>query len=105
MGELREGARTGTWIVCGIVGLAVLYVVGVFAFGGAGWITAPFRGDVEERERTVGSGAFRLTTYEEFFDLCEAVQNAEGTIRVLQQERGSASDARKTQIDQSITAL
>ncbi|GAA2289709.1 hypothetical protein GCM10010415_71450 [Streptomyces atrovirens] len=105
MGELREGARTGTWIVCGIVGLAVLYAVGVFAFGGAGWITAPFRGEVEERERTVGSGAFRLTTYEEFFDLCEAVQNAEGTIRVLQQERGSASDARKTQIDQSITAL
>lgn len=105
MGDLREGARTGTWIVCGIVGLAVLYVVGVFAFGGAGWITAPFRGEVEERERTVGSGTFRLTTYEEFFDLCEAVQNAEGTIQVLQQERGSASDARKTQIDQSITAL
>ncbi|MGW4023795.1 hypothetical protein [Streptomyces sp. NPDC005009] len=105
MGELREGARIGTWVVCGIVGLAVLYVVGVFAFGGAGWITAPFRGEVEERERTVGSGAFRLTTYEEFFDLCEAVQNAEGTIQVLQQERGSATDARRTQIDQSITAL
>lgn len=105
MGELREGARIGVLAVGGIVGLAVLYLVGVFAFGGAGWITAPFRGEVDERERTVGSGAFRLTTYEEFFDLCEAVQNAEGTIQVLQQERGAASDARKTQIDQSITAL
>ncbi|MFF9487046.1 hypothetical protein [Streptomyces sp. NPDC014676] len=105
MGELREGARIGTWLVCGIVGLAILYVVGAFAFGGAGWITAPFRGEVEERERTVGSGAFRLTTYEEFFDLCEAVQNAEGTILALQQERESASEARRAQIDQSVTAL
>lgn len=105
MGDLREGVRIGTWLVCGVVGLAVLYVVGAFAFGSAGWITAPFRGEVDERERTVGSGAFRLTTYEEFFDLCEAVQNAEGTIQVLQQERGAASEARRTQIDQSITAL
>jgi hypothetical protein len=80
-------------------------MVGAFAFGGAGWITAPFRGEVEERERTVASGAFRLTTYEEFFDLCEAVQNAEGTIQVLQQERGSASEARRDRIDESITAL
>ena len=105
MGELREGARIGTWLVGGVVGLAVLYMVGAFAFGGAGWITAPFRGEVEERERTVASGAFRLTTYEEFFDLCEAVQNAEGTIQVLQQERGSASEARRDRIDESITAL
>ncbi|MFG2513186.1 hypothetical protein [Streptomyces sp. NPDC048584] len=105
MGELREGARIGTWLVCGVVGLAVLYMVGAFAFGGAGWITAPFRGEVDERERTVASGAFRLTTYEEFFDLCEAVQNAEGTIQVLQQERGSASEARRDRIDESITAL
>lgn len=105
MGELREGARIGTWLVGGVVGLAVLYMVGAFAFGGAGWITAPFRGEVDERERTVASGAFRLTTYEEFFDLCEAVQNAEGTIQVLQQERGSASEARRDRIDESITAL
>ncbi|MGW2017659.1 hypothetical protein [Streptomyces sp. NPDC001927] len=105
MGDLREGARFGVWAVGGIVGLAVVYVIGVFVFGGAGWITAPFRGEVEERENTVGSGTFRLTTYEEFFGLCEAVQNAEGTIRVLQQERGAATPTRKSQIDQSITAL
>jgi hypothetical protein len=82
-----------------------LYVIGVFAFGGAGWITAPFRGEADKRENTVGSGEFRQTAYEEFFDLCEAVQNAEGTIQALQEERKTASDTRTTQIDQSITAL
>ncbi|MFE5595844.1 hypothetical protein [Streptomyces sp. NPDC056549] len=105
MGDLREGARVGVWAVGGVVGLAVVYLVGVFAFGGAGWITAPFRGEVEERERTVASGAFRLTAYEEFFDLCASVQNAEGTILALQQEREAATATRRSQIDQSITAL
>ncbi|MEU1623426.1 hypothetical protein ABZ479_39825 [Streptomyces sp. NPDC005722] len=105
MGEVREGARIGTWAVVGVVFLAVLYVIGAFAFGKAAWITAPFRGEVEERENTVASGEFRQTTYEEFFDLCTAVQNAEGTIQVLQEERKAASEVRTTQIDQSITAL
>ncbi|MEU9287689.1 hypothetical protein AB0D57_24025 [Streptomyces sp. NPDC048275] len=85
--------------------MAVLYTIGVFAFGSALWITAPFRGEVDERENTVASGEFRQTTYEEFFDLCEAVQNAEGTIQALQDERKTASETRTTQIDQSITAL
>lgn len=105
MGQVREGVRLGAWAVGVVVGLALLYVIGVFAFGGAGWITAPFRGEADERENTVGSGDFRQTTYEEFFDLCEAVQNAEGTIQALQEERRSASETRTTQIDQSITAL
>ncbi|WP_329191214.1 hypothetical protein [Actinacidiphila glaucinigra] len=105
MGRVREGARLGTWAVGGVIGPAVLYVIGVFAFGCAGWITAPFRGEAEERGNTVGSGVFRQATYEEFFDLCEAVQNAEGTIQALQEERKAASEVRTTQIDQSITAL
>ncbi|MET9878089.1 hypothetical protein ABZZ36_26165 [Actinacidiphila glaucinigra] len=105
MGQVREGARWGTWAVGGVIGLAMLYVIGVFAFGGAGWITAPFRGEAEERGNTVGSGEFRQATYEEFFDLCEAVQNAEGTIQALREERKGASEVRTTQIDQSITAL
>lgn len=105
MGQVREGARLGAWAVGGVIGLAVLYLIGAFAFGGAGWITAPFRGEVDERENTVGSGEFRRTTYEEFFDLCEATQNAEGAIQALQEERSTASRTRTTQIDQSITAL
>ncbi|MBZ3901156.1 MULTISPECIES: hypothetical protein [Streptomyces] len=105
MGQIREGARIGAWAVAGVVGLAVLYVIGAFAFGGAAWITAPFRGETAERDNTVGSGVFRQSTYEDFFELCEAVQNAEGTIEALQEERKTASETRTTQIDQSITAL
>jgi|SRR3954466_8274371 hypothetical protein len=105
MGQVREAARSAAWAVGGVIALAVLYVIVVFAFGAAGWITAPFRGEADKRENTVGSGEFRRSTYEEFFDLCEAVQNAEGTIQALQEERETASETRTTQIDQSITAL
>lgn len=105
MGVVREGVRVSTWIAGGIVALAVLGVIGTFVFGGAGWLTAPFRGEAGERENTVGSAVFRQSTYQEFFDLCEAVQNAEGSIEVLDEERQGASEARRTQIDQSVTAL
>ncbi|MFF0012569.1 hypothetical protein [Streptomyces sp. NPDC005374] len=105
MGQVREGARLSAWTVSGVIGLSVLYVIGVFVFGGAEWITAPFRGEADKRENSVGSGEFRQTTYEEFFDLCEAVQNAEGTVQALREEREVASETRTTQIDQSITAL
>ncbi|MFE3253592.1 hypothetical protein [Streptomyces sp. NPDC059209] len=105
MGVAREGVRVSRWIIGGIVASAIVGVTATFVFGGAGWITAPFRGAAEERENTVGSGAFRQSTYQEFFDLCEAAQNAEGTIEALRQERGSASEARKAQIDQSVMAL
>ncbi|MFD6990219.1 hypothetical protein [Streptomyces sp. NPDC059943] len=105
MGVTGEEVRLRTRIVGWIIGVAFLSVIATFVFGGAGWITAPFRGAAEERENTVGSGAFRQSTYQEFFDLCEAAQNAEGTIEALKEERGSASVARRTQIDQSVMAL
>ncbi|MEU0948298.1 hypothetical protein ABZ379_37250 [Streptomyces canus] len=105
MGQVREGAWLAVWAVSGVIGLAVLYVIGVFVLGGAQWVTAGFRGEADERETTVSSGEFRRTTYEEFFDLCVAVQNTEGTIQALQEEREVASETRTAQIDQSITAL
>lgn len=105
MGVAHEEARLRVWVVGWIVGLAALGLIATFVFGGTAWLTAPFRGAAEEREDTVGSGAFRQSTYQEFFDLCEAAQNAEGSIRALEEERKPASELRRNQIDQSIMAL
>lgn len=105
MGDVREGIRFGGWVTGTVIGLAVIYVIGIFAFGGAGWITAPFRGEAEKRENTVGSGAFRQATYDEYFALCASAQKSEGTIKALEEERETASDVRQGQIDQSVTAL
>jgi len=105
MGNVRGGINWAVATIGLIVAMALVYVVGVFAFGGAGWITAPFRGEAEKRENTVGSGVFRQSTYEDFFELCASVQTAEGSINALKDEHKTASDTRKAQIDQSVTAL
>lgn len=101
-----EGSRALRYTLAGIVALALLYVAGVLAWGGAAWSTAPFRGAAEERERTVGSGAFRVSTYEEFFDLCAAVETKEDEIGALQDELDTKpSEYRTEQITTSLTAL
>ncbi|MGW3285340.1 hypothetical protein ACWDR3_11935 [Streptomyces sp. NPDC001002] len=105
MWGVRERTRLRVWAAVGVAVLVQVYVIGVFVFGGPAWITAPFRGDGDERGKSDTPAEFQQTTYEEFRDLCGAVQNAEGTIQALQEERKSASETRTSLIDQSITAL
>lgn len=101
----REGLKISTVAVLSIVGVAVLSLGAVFLFGGVSWITAPFRGEVDKREKTVASGDFQIGTYEDFHDLCGQVKTKESAIKALEEEREDASDARKEQIGPSITAL
>jgi hypothetical protein len=53
----------------------------------------------------VASGDFRIGSYQRYFELCTAVQNAEASIKALNEENLGASEARKAQIGPSITAL
>lgn len=102
-----EGSRALRYTLGGIVFLAFVYVAGVFVWGGASWSTAPFRGEAEARNSTVGSGEFRISTYEEFFDLCAAVETKEDEIGALEDERDNTkpSEYRTEQINTSLTAL
>lgn len=88
-----------------VLGLGVIVVVFTLVFGGASWITAPFRGEVDKREKTVASGDFLIGTYQRYFELCTAVQNAEASIKALNEEALSAAEGRKAQIATSVTAL
>ncbi|MDX3026769.1 hypothetical protein [Streptomyces scabiei] len=102
----KDGSRVLGYTILGIAAIAVCSLIAVFAFGGVGWLTAPFRGEVDKKNRTEGSGAFRIATYEEFFDLCAAAQTAEQQLAVLQQELdGKPSPERAEKIRTSITAV
>ena len=105
MSTTQVGFRIVSSVVAGVVVLAGLTLLCTFAFGWGNWLTAPFRGEADERERTTASGAFRVTTYEDFFDLCSDVQDKEGTISLLEEERRTASPGRRATIDSSLTAL
>ncbi|MGW1436908.1 hypothetical protein ACWD7M_16860 [Streptomyces griseus] len=84
--------------------LAFCLLVGVFfTFR---WITADIRGEASKREQTVANGAFRLATYEEFFDLCAAVQTSEQQLAALHTELdGKPGPDREERIRSSITAV
>jgi hypothetical protein len=106
LSNVRDGSRVVGYTLLGILGLAALALIATLAFGGVSWITAPFRGEVDKRERTEGNGAFRIATYEEFFDLCASVQTAEQQLKGLQEELdGKPSADRAEHIRTSMTAV
>lgn len=105
MSAPREELKTGFWVIGGIAALVTVGLIITLVVGGVSWLTAPFRGEVDKRDRTEGSGAFRIATYEEFFGLCSTVQSKEGTIKTLEEENKTASESRRAQINTSLTAL
>ncbi|WP_435218349.1 hypothetical protein [Streptomyces sp. bgisy034] len=102
----KEGSRAVGYSILGIVVLAVLTLIAIFAFGGVSQLTAGFRGETDKKNRTEGNGAFRVASYEEFFDLCASVQTAEQQLAALQEELdGKPSPERAEKIRQSMTAV
>ncbi|MFF7142318.1 hypothetical protein ACFZB5_13850 [Streptomyces nodosus] len=82
----KEGSRLIGYTLAGIAALAAFTLIAIYAFGGVSQLTASFRGETDKKNRTVGSGAFRIATYEEFFDLCASVQTSEAQLKALTDE-------------------
>lgn len=109
-GEFREGAK---WYAKGwglaLLGLATLLAfstITLFATGSIQKWTADFRGDVKAKEQTKGNGAFRVNTYNHFFNLCASVQSDEDAIKNAQDEMADKETTadRKAKLRQVITA-
>lgn len=103
---VRSGWRIFWLAALSIVLITATILVLVFATGWGKRLTAGFRGETAEREMTEASGRFRLATYEDFFDLCTSVQNAEARAANLEAELESGpTAARESQINSSLTAV
>lgn len=82
----------------------MLLAVVVTAFYVIKYVTADARGTVSAREQIKGSGTYRIAAYNDFFDLCAAVQADEARIRALRAEP-NPTPVRVSQISASITAI
>jgi predicted negative regulator of RcsB-dependent stress response len=103
--DLGTGARFFLYVVIGMIAVAVFAFLSIYVFGSVQNTTADYRGRTDARERTVADGAFRIGTYEQFFDLCQSVQTSEAAIRNAQKELDTDPAAdRKAQLQQVITA-
>ena len=85
-----------------LIGAVVLFfvvVIGiVFIAGGASWLTAPFRGAVEQREIVQADGRYRIAAYEKFYDDCAAVQALEDQIAAMKANKSLPESQRETNV-------
>ncbi|MFE0490171.1 hypothetical protein [Streptomyces griseoaurantiacus] len=103
--NLSTGARALLYAALGIIAAASLTWGSIYAFGTVQNSTAEYRGKTGVRERTVADADFRISTYEQFFDLCAAVQSAEGAIKNAQDELATKpSSDRADRLQQVVTA-
>lgn len=93
-------------ILAGILLLAGITVGCIYLFGGIQRSTANYRGETSKIEKTKANANFRISTYEEFFDLCSSVQTTEAQMDSLNQELKTQPPAdRVERINESLTAL
>jgi hypothetical protein len=89
-----------------IIAMIVVALVGVFGFGWFQRTTADYRGKTEQIEQIQGDGSYRIAAYDNFYNLCAAVQSAEVSIDNVQRELDASPDAqRKVVLRATLTAL
>jgi uncharacterized iron-regulated membrane protein len=105
----REGFKVGGGFVVAIVVVFVLVTgLGIFGAYYDNWFsskTAEPRGQKAVREDTQANGDFRRSAYEGFFELCSSAQSTQEQISFLKTERETASEARKADLDITLSAL
>lgn len=90
-------------IGCVLAFVGLLFAI-VYGLGGFQRLTAGFRGETSQIERTEADGQYRIAAYDRFFAKCSAIQAAEDSIRNQEAERIDASPERQAQIDANLTA-
>lgn len=75
-------STTKKWVVFFIALMVLAPVIGF----GIKWVTADARGAGAAREQIKADPNFRIAAYQEFFDLCSAVQAQEDRIEIFQED-------------------
>lgn len=91
-----------------VIGIGLVVLVLLIGGGlGLRWILAEPSGAVQQREMTVGDGAYRIAAYEEFYQECSSAltvqQNLAAAIKADQAE--GVDPMRKAQLDANVTGL
>lgn len=104
---MKQGTRDGIKLAlsAAVVVIAII-LVGVYGFGWFQKETAGFRGEVAETERVEADPNFRIASYEEFYELCAAVQAKEAAIVQQEQMLAQTPDpTRQQQLQSNLAAL
>lgn len=97
----KVGVRIFGWSLTAVIAVAVVMIL----MGSVVWLWAPWKGKLEARNQTQGNGTYRIASYDQFFDDCNAVKAKERIIGNFREELDTgASDQRAVQLQAAITA-
>lgn len=88
-----------------ILGLVAIIAIGAIALG-IRWIFAEPTGAVEQREQTIGDGAYRIQAYEAFYEECASARTLQQNLDNARTQAENVDDpTRRAQLDANVTAL
>lgn len=85
-------------IALSVIGVIVVIIGIIYLTGGIKYVTAPFRGEVQEREVTEADGRYRISAYEEFYDLNAQVDAKNTQICEMKSNTSLPVDQRETNV-------
>lgn len=104
--EFDRHARSSAPRIFGVsLTIFVLVILLIVLAGVFTWFWAPWKGKVEQRQQTEGSGAYRIASYDSFYDDCQAVVAAERKIALQQEQADTATGDQKAILEASLLGL
>ena len=102
-----DAARATPRILGMGLGVFVFVIVLIVLAGAFTWFWAPWKGKVEQRQMTEGSGAYRIAAYDAFYDDCQNIVAKEQIIANYEAELSGdpkPDKARAATLQAAITA-
>lgn len=108
--DLKDASGGTLWVIglgaVGIVVVLVLITMWTFGFGWWSKSTANFRGEVGVAEQTKANANFRIQAYDNFFNLCSAVQADEDRLEAQSSLLDQTTDqAERQRIARTMAAI
>ena len=90
--------KTSSKVLAGLAVVIVLLIGAIYLTGGIKQLTAPFRGETQEKELTEADGNYRIAAYEEFYDLNAQIEAKEIEICAMKSNTSLPVDQRETNV-------
>lgn len=85
-------------IFLGVLAFIALVIGLIYLTGGIQQLTAPFRGETQEKEITEADGRYRIDAYEKFYDLNAQVESKDTEICTMEANTSLPKDQRETNV-------
>lgn len=95
---MKKNASNGGKVILAVVAVIAVIIGVIYLTGGIKQLTAPFRGETQEKEITEADGRYRISAYEEFYDLNAQIEAKNTQICDMKSNTSLPADQRETNV-------